>query len=154
MRRWRRRTRRLAAPPPELTGGRWPDRSGARISIRTRAKQSGGKGGPYCGLLGLGETAGWAGDDGILPRLESTSEGAPPRSFNYYKVWNRIYVLLWCLLTWGTRLKGSTTMQRRASSSLEVAVGGKVVGEALHGSFYRGKHPGESQITFQSLSPR
>jgi hypothetical protein len=45
MRRWRRRTRRLAAPPPELTGGRWPDRSGARISIRTRAKQSGGKGG-------------------------------------------------------------------------------------------------------------
>jgi hypothetical protein len=26
--------------------------------------------------------------------------------------------------------------------------GGKVAGEALHGSFYRGKSPGESQTTF------
>jgi hypothetical protein len=32
--------------------------------------------------------------------------------------------------------------------------GGKVVEEALHGSFYRGKSPGESETTFRSLSPR
>jgi hypothetical protein len=55
--------------------------------MRTSAKQIGGKGGgvPYYGLLGLGAMAGWADGDGILPCLESTSEGAPPRCFDGYE---------------------------------------------------------------------
>jgi hypothetical protein len=53
--------------------------------MRTSAKQRGGNGGPYCGLLRLRETTGWVGGDGVLPRPESIGEGAPPRSFDGYE---------------------------------------------------------------------
>jgi hypothetical protein len=53
--------------------------------MRTRAKERGGKGDPYYGLLGLGEMAGWASGDGVLPHLESINDGATPRSFDGYK---------------------------------------------------------------------
>jgi hypothetical protein len=125
MRRWWRRTGCPAAPPSELTEGRWLNRSDARISMRTRAKQRGGKGGPYYRLLRLGEMAVWASDDSVLPHLESISDGAALRSFDGYEEWNRIYVLLWCLLTRGTGLKGGRTTRWRASSSLEVVAGEK-----------------------------
>jgi hypothetical protein len=50
-----------------------------------KGKTKRGQGGPYYGLLGLGEMAGWASGDGILPRLKSINDGATPRSFDGYK---------------------------------------------------------------------
>jgi hypothetical protein len=98
-------------------------------------KQSGGKGGPYCGLRGLREAAGWASGDGVLPHHQSTGEGAPLRSFDGYEELNGIYILLWCLLTQGTGLKGGRTMRRCVSLSSEVAAGEKWLGRCSTGPF-------------------
>jgi hypothetical protein len=67
----------MAAPWLLLTRGRRANRSDVWILMKTSAKRRGGKGGPYCGLLGLRETTGWAGGVIFFPRAMAHGEGSP-----------------------------------------------------------------------------
>jgi hypothetical protein len=71
--------------------------------------------------------------------------GAPSRSSDGYEEWNGITVPS----NWLERRQNDVMM---CKLELRGGGGGKVVREALHRSFYRGKSPGALQTTFQSLS--